>query len=162
MFCSSLLPRKGHRCCVLCKPSCWLFLHIDDSTNSYIRKWNMTFLAQSHILIMSCPIMGSGIKFNSFLTFPRYHIDTWLKQLYHYKGSGGNKKLPPRSFSTVGIEREFCQASTQLSPQTSSPWCSVCLPNGVDSMNLPNQTRGRSSEGAGRELLGGVLHKSIK
>jgi hypothetical protein len=78
------------------------------------------------------------------------------------KDSGGNKKLPPRSFSTVGIVPEIRRASTQLSPQTSSPWCSVCPPYGVDSMNHPNPTRGRPSKGVGRRLLGGVLHKSIK
>ncbi len=60
------------------------------------------------------------------------------------------------------IEREFCQASTQLPPQISSPWCSVCLPYGIASMNCPNQMHGRPSEGAGRGLLGGVLYKSIK
>ena len=78
-------------------------------------------------------------------------------------GSGGNKKLPTCSFSTLGIVREFCQASMQLPPQTSSPWCSVCLPYGygVDSMNRPNQTRGRPSNGAGRGLFGGVLYKLI-
>ena len=48
------------------------------------------------------------------------------------KGSGGNKKLLSHSFSTVGIAREFCQASTQLPhkhhhhafapPMVSSQW----------------------------------------
>ena len=37
-------------------------------------------------------------------------------------GSGGNKKLPPRRFSTVGIVREFRRSPTQPSPQTSSTW----------------------------------------
>ncbi len=47
------------------------------------------------------------------------------------KGSDGNEKLPSHSFSTVGIAREFCQASLQLPPQASSPWCSICTPYGV-------------------------------
>jgi len=79
-----------------------------------------------------------------------------------HKGSGGNDKLPPRSFSTIGIVQEFCQASTQPPPQTSSPWCSVCPPYGINSMNHPYPTRGRSFEGTGRGRLGGVLYKSLK
>ena len=69
--------------------------------------------------------------------------ETWFRLLnsFNTMGSGGNKKLPPCSFSTVGIVWEFCQASTQLPTQTSSPWCSVCPPYGVDSMNRPNLTR---------------------
>jgi hypothetical protein len=36
-------------------------------------------------------------------------------------GLGGNKKLTPRRFPTVGIVREIRQTSTQLPSQTSSP-----------------------------------------
>jgi len=92
---------------------------------------------------------------------------TWLLSFFSWinsfttMGSGGNEKLPPRSFSTVGIGWEFCQASTQLPPQTSSPWCSVCPPYGVHLMNRPNPTCGQSSEGAGRGHLGGVIYKLI-
>ena len=50
---------------------------------------------------------------------------------YHCKGSGRNKNLPPRRFSTVGIVVEFRRAPTQLPPQTSSPWCAVCLPTAL-------------------------------
>ena len=71
-------------------------------------------------------------------------------------GSGENEKLPPRRFPTVGIEREIRRTSTQLPSQTSSPWWSVCPPYGVDSMNLPNPTHGRPSEGVGRGQLGGI------
>jgi len=38
-----------------------------------------------------------------------------LKQLNRYKGSGGNKKLPPRRFPTVGIVRKVPSTRTQLS-----------------------------------------------
>ena len=90
------------------------------------------------------------------------NIEVDIKQLNSYKGSGGNKKLPTRRFPTVGIVQEFCQTTTQLPPQTSSPWCSVCPPYSVDSMNCPNPTRGRLSEGVGRGRLRWVLCKSIK
>ena len=53
-------------------------------------------------------------------------------------GSGGNEKLLPRRFPTVGRVRVIRQTTKQLPPQTSSPWCSVCPPYGVDSMNRPN------------------------
>ena len=63
-----------------------------------------------------------------------------------YKGSGGNKKLPPRRYCTVGIVRVIRQTTTQPPPQTLPPcWCSVCLPYGVDSMNRPNPMRWRPS-----------------
>ena len=58
----------------------------------------------------------------------------WYYQLYPYKGSGGNKKLPPCRFSTVGIVRKVPSTLTQLPTQTSSPWwcrlpllrCGIC------------------------------------
>jgi hypothetical protein len=102
----------------------------------------------------------------SFLASSQYTHDPpqcqqgW--QLNSYKGSGGNKKLPPRRFPTVGIVRLIRQTTTQLPPQTSSPWCSVCPPNGVNSMNRPNPMHGRPSAGVDQGLLGGVLYKSIK
>jgi hypothetical protein len=84
-----------------------------------------------------------------------------LKQLNPYKGSGGNENLPPRRFPSVGIVRVIRQTTTQLPSQTSSPWCSVCPPYDVDSINHPNAMRGRPSAGVGQGLLGGVLYKSI-
>ena len=60
-------------------------------------------------------------------------------------GSGGNEKLPPCGFPAVGIVRAIRQTTTQLPPQTSSPWCSVFPPYGVDSMNHPNPMHGRPS-----------------
>jgi hypothetical protein len=47
-------------------------------------------------------------------------------------------------------------------PAKSSQWCSICPPYGVDSMNHPNLTHGRPSEGVGRGQLCKVLYKSIK
>jgi len=79
-------------------------------------------------------------------------------QLNSFKGLGGNEKLPPRRFPMVGIVRIIRQTTTQLPPQTSSPWCSVCPPYSIDSMNRPNTTRGRPFEGDGRGRLGGVLY----
>ena len=73
-----------------------------------------------------------------------------------------NKKHPPHRFCTVGIVQLFPRASTQFSPQTSSQWCSVCPPYGVDSMNCPNLTRGGPSKGVGQGRCRGVLYKLIK
>ena len=80
------------------------------------------------------------------------------------KGLGGNEKLPPHRFYTVGIVQIICQTTTQLPQQTSSPWCSLCPTYGVDSnsMNRPNPMSGRPSEGVGQGLLCGVLYKPIK
>jgi len=36
--------------------------------------------------------------------------------------SGGNEKLPPHRYRAVGIVQETFRTSTQLHPQTSSPW----------------------------------------
>ena len=66
------------------------------------------------------------------------------------------------SISTVGIVPEIRRASTQLPPQTSSPWCCVSPPYGADSMNCSNPMCGWPSEGVGRGHLGWVLYKSIK
>ncbi len=71
-------------------------------------------------------------------------------QLYHFKGSGGNKQLPPRRFSTLGIVGKFHRAPAQLPPQTSSPWCAVCPPYGVNSMDLPASMHGWPYEGVGQ------------
>jgi hypothetical protein len=74
-----------------------------------------------------------------------------------FGGSGGNEKLPPHRFPTVGIVQEFRQTSTQLPPQASSPWCSICPPYSIDSMNHPNPMHGRPSKGVVRGRLGGFL-----
>jgi len=89
------------------------------------------------------------------------HVDQSINSFTN-KGSGGYKKLPPRRFPVVRIVEVIRQTTTQFPPQTSSPWCSVCPPYSVDSMNCPNPMRGRPSEGVGRGLLGGVLYKSTK
>ena len=75
----------------------------------------------------------------------------------------GMKKLPPHRFPTVGIVPEFRQTTTQLPPQTSSPWCSISPPPySIDSMNRPYTMHGRPSEGVSRGRLGGVLYKLLK
>ena len=67
---------------------------------------------------------------------------------YHCKGSGRNKNLPPRRFSTVGIVVEFRRAPTQLPPQTSS-------------LDLPTLTHWQPYKGVGRGRCCGVLYKLI-
>jgi hypothetical protein len=86
---------------------------------------------------------------------------TPINSLTAIRVRAGTKKLPPHRFPTVGIVPEFRQTTTHP-PQTSSPWCYVFPPYSIDSMNCPNTTHGRPSEGVGRERLGGVLYKSIK
>ncbi len=49
----------------------------------------------------------------------------YCQQLYLCKGSGGKEKLLPHRFPTVGIIQKFCQAPTQLPPETSPPWWAV-------------------------------------
>jgi len=108
--------------------------------------------AGSHSTLGRSP---GSITFNRYIFLEIPLIADWhaitqggehfLKQLNSYKGSGGNKKLPPHRFPTLGIVQEFRQTTTQLPPQTSSPWCSVCPPYGVDSMNCPNPMSGRPS-----------------
>ena len=46
--------------------------------------------------------------------------------------AGTKNSLPVGIFTTVGIVQKIRQTTTQLPPQTSSPWCSVLL------MNMPN------------------------
>ena len=77
--------------------------------------------------------------------------NSWL---YHYKGSGGNKKLLPRSFSTVGIVREFGQVSTQQSHKHHHNGSAVCPSYGVISMDTPDRTRVTYSKGVGQERCG--------
>ncbi len=44
-----------------------------------------------------------------------------------YKGSGGNKKLPPHWIPTVGIVRKVLLTTNTTIPQTSPPWWSRSL-----------------------------------
>ena len=53
--------------------------------------------------------------------FPKYYEASKIL-------SGGNETLTSRRFPTVGIVQIIRQTTTQLHPQTSSPWCSVCPP----------------------------------
>ena len=57
--------------------------------------------------------------------------------------------------SRPGIVPEFRKTTTQLPPQTSSPYS-------FDSMNRPNTTRDGRSEGVGQGRIGRVLYKLIK
>jgi hypothetical protein len=51
-----------------------------------------------------------------------YMLKRSRKQEYDYKGSGGDEKLPPRRFSTVGIVRKVPSTPNTTNPQTSPPW----------------------------------------
>jgi hypothetical protein len=78
-------------------------------------------------------------------------------------GLGGNEKIPPRRFHTVGIVWEIHRhrTATQLPPQTSSLWCFVSLPYSVDSINRPSPTHGQPSAGVGRGRLRWVLYELL-
>jgi hypothetical protein len=65
-------------------------------------------------------------------------------------GSGGNEKLPPRRFSTVGIVREFRRSPTQPPHKHHQHGGAVCPSYGVVSLDTPDTTRVTSSEGVGR------------
>ncbi len=115
-----------------------------------------------HAVVARCTLGEFGRDFGNLLDDVGWQCSLNSLTINSYKGSGGNEKLPPHRFPTVGILQEFHQTTTQFPPQTSSPWCSVCPSYGVDSMNRPNPMRGPSSTGVGQGLLGGVLYKSIK
>ena len=70
-------------------------------------------------------------------------------------GSGGNKKLLPRSFSTVDTTR-ILQASTQQQQlhKHHHHGGAICPFYGVVSMDTPNRTRVTYSNGVGQERLG--------
>jgi hypothetical protein len=65
-------------------------------------------------------------------------------------GSGGNKKLPPRRFSTVGIVREFRRSPTQPPHKHHHHGGAVCPSYGVGSMDPPDRTRRPYSKGVVR------------
>ncbi len=77
-------------------------------------------------------------------------------------GSGGNGKLLPRSFSTVGIVREFGQASTQQSHKHHCRGGAVCPSYGVVYMDTPDRTQVTYSKGGGQERCGLDQYKSLK
>ena len=74
----------------------------------------------------------------------------------------GMKNSRPVAFPTVVIVRDFCQELIQLPIQNHHHGVPFAPPYGVDSMNRPNPTCWRPSEGAGRGRLGGVLYKLMK
>ena len=77
-----------------------------------------------------------------------------LNSLTH-KGSGGNEKLPPCRFPTVGIVLEIRRASTQLPPQTTPPWwCRLPRSYGVLTMDALDRTRATPSEEVRQEHFG--------
>ncbi len=57
-----------------------------------------------------------------------------------YKGLGGNKKLPPRSISTVGIVRKVLSIRTQLTHKHHHHGGAVCPSYGMLSLDLPDRT----------------------
>ena len=67
---------------------------------------------------------------------------TWTGKGYHFFGSGGSEKLLPCRFPTVGIVQDFRQALTQHPPQSSSPWCTVRPPYGIDPIDHPKPAHG--------------------
>ena len=88
-------------------------------------------------------------------------ISLSLNRITPIKGLGGNEKLPPCMFCTVGIIRVFHRALTHTPPQTTSPRWAVRPPYSIDSTNHPNPTRGRPSAGVGQGHCWGVSHKLI-
>jgi hypothetical protein len=60
-----------------------------------------------------------------------------------------NKNIPPCRFPTVGIVHKFRQHLIEIPAQTSSPWCAVSPPFGVNSMDLPALMHGQPYEGVG-------------
>ena len=85
-----------------------------------------------------------------------------LKQLYHYEGSGRNKKLLSRGIPTVGIVRKVPSAPTQLSYKHHHHDGAVCPSYGVVSLDTPDPTQVTSSEGVGQGLIRWVWYKTIK
>ena len=86
-----------------------------------------------------------------------------LKQLNHYKGSGGNKKLLPRRFPTVGIVRKVPSTQTQLSHKHQHHGGDLCPSYGMlTTMDTPNQTRATPSEAVGEECFSLVQYKAMK
>ena len=84
----------------------------------------------------------------------------WYYQLYPYKGSGGNKKLPPCRFSTVGIVRKVLTTTHKTMLWTSLPWWAICPSVGINSVNPPSPTPLTSLEGIGQEQYHEVSYKS--
>ncbi len=72
-----------------------------------------------------------------------------LKQLNHYKGSGGNKKLPPHRIPTVGIVRNVLLTRTQLTQKHHHHGGAVCPSYGVVSLDTPDPPQVTSSKGVG-------------
>jgi hypothetical protein len=75
---------------------------------------------------------------------------------------GRNQNTKRNAHPRVGIVQVIRQTTTQFPPQTSSPWCSVCPPHGVDSMNRPNPICGWPSTGVVQGLFGGISYISVK
>ena len=64
----------------------------------------------------------------------------------HLLGFGQEQRTLAPLISTVRIVREFRGSPTQPPQLTSSTWCAVCPPYGIDSTNCPNPMRGRPSK----------------
>ena len=65
------------------------------------------------------------------------------------EGTKNSRSLGPM-ICAVGILREFHRQPTQLPQQTSSPWCSFSPLYSVVSMDRPDPTHGRPSDGVER------------
>jgi len=73
------------------------------------------------------------------------------QQLNRYKGSGGNKKLPPRRIPTVGTVQKVLSTGTQLTHKHHHHGGAVCPSYGVVSLDTPDRARVTSSgEGSGK------------
>ncbi len=79
--------------------------------------------------------------------------DIDINSLTH-KGSGGNEKLPPSRFPTVGIVRKAPSTRTQLSHKHHHYGDAVCPSYGVLTMDTPDRMRATPSEGVEQERFG--------
>jgi len=74
-------------------------------------------------------------------------------QLYHYKGLGGNKKVPPRKIPMVGIVHQVPSTRTQLSHKHHHHGGALCPSYGVLTMDTTYWMRATPLEGVKQECF---------